>query len=77
MRTVQAKTSQYISTDDTRAGATLLARCCVSSSCAVAEVETMTQEQKRALQFMEEKNIGAIWVNGQWVWPEDIRNELR
>ena len=36
MRTVQAKTSQYNSTDDTRAGANLLARRCVSSSCAVA-----------------------------------------
>jgi hypothetical protein len=34
---------------------------------------TLTPIQKKALALMNERNLGAVNVRGEWVWPCDIR----
>lgn len=33
----------------------------------------MTNTQKKALQEMSDRNIGALPINGVWVFPEHVR----
>jgi hypothetical protein len=35
----------------------------------------MTEKQKEALAIFSDKNIGAIYSNGEWIWPEDVRED--
>ena len=35
----------------------------------------MTDIQKKALKIMRDKNVGAVLIDGQWFWPEDIRSD--
>ncbi len=35
----------------------------------------MTEAQRQALKLMAERNAGAIFADGRWIWVNDIRND--
>lgn len=35
----------------------------------------MTNEQRRAISLMNERNLGAVLASGRWVWKQTIRED--